>query len=179
LPPAALFKAGEHLRLPDDEKIVITMLWVRRLLLGNCPAKDQRIMLKLFAWSTELVAWSVWAYGLKLLFMRFHGNECIRLVRLLRDIGYLMLMTLEDRQRLLYFLLRQRITPGTQEAAASLFESCTPKQTELILKTTDVRLLRFSVGGPYWRRIASSLSNPYLTAAAIYGLEISPITGDH
>ena len=108
------FRKGDHLRLPLDERVVITMLWIRRLLLGSCPAKDQRIMLKLFGWNSELIAWTVWAYGIKLLFMRFHGNESIRLMRLLRDVGYLMMMTLEDRQRLLYFLLRQRITPATQ-----------------------------------------------------------------
>jgi len=172
------FKAGDHLRLPREAVIPTLSLWIRRLLFGLCPPKDQRMAIRLFTWNNDLISWTIWAYGLKFIFMRFAGNESIRLIRLFRDVGYLMRMSLEDRQRFLFFILRQRITPATQEFAACIFEACTPRQAEHVLQVFDVRLLRFSVGGTYWRRVIASLSNPYVTAAAVYGINLCPLTSN-
>eukprot|EP00965_Chrysotila_dentata_P045191 1501875-Pleurochrysis_carterae.AAC.1 len=39
------------------------------------------------------------------------------------------------------------------------------------MRLCTVRLLRFTVGGGYWRRVCSGLANPYLSCISVYGLQ--------
>ena len=64
-----------------------------------------------------------------------------------------------------------RITPATQEASTCVFEASSPKQAVELFERVGLRLLRFSLGGMFWRRAQSALSNPFLSPVSVYGLE--------
>ena len=119
----------------------------------------------------NLVEPTIATFGWKFLFFKLHGNQAVRLMRMLRDCGYLSLLTDADRGRMLLFLLQLRVSAATQEAIACIFESSSPMQSEALMRHVGVRLLRFSCGGTYWRRCISGLANPYVSPIAVAGLE--------
>ena len=126
----------------------------------------------------------------QMIYFKPHGVESIRMMRHMRDSGYLAMLSASDRQRLLLFFITLRITASTQEAIACLFESRRPQLAEQIgarlLRAgltrhiphiqVGVRLLRFSLSTMYWRRAISGLANPYLRALSVFGLGALPLS---
>ena len=53
-------------------------------------------------------------FGFKFLLFKLHGNQAVRLMRVLRDCAYLSLLTDADRGRVLLFLLQLRVSAATQ-----------------------------------------------------------------
>ena len=87
----------------------------------------------------NLVEPTIATFGWKFLFFKLHGNQAVRLMRMLRDCGYLSLLTDADRGRMLLFLLQLRVSAATQEAIACIFESSSPMQSEALMRHVGVR----------------------------------------
>ncbi len=164
----------------NNQPIEVCLVWMHRLLGGISSARDQRLAMFLLASpKVKMIEPTIATFGFKFLFLKLQGNETVRFMRLLSITSYLSRLSDADRGRILLFLLQLRVSAATQEAIACLFESSSPAQSEALMRHVGVRLLRFSVGGIYWRRCLSGLSNPYISTTAVTGLEpIEAITDD-
>ena len=102
----------EHMRA----EIEVCLVWMHRLLGGNpCSPTDQKYAMMLLSSRFNLVEPTVATFGFKFLFFKLHGNQAVRLMRVLRDCAYLSLLTDADRGRMLLFLLQLRVSAATQE----------------------------------------------------------------
>ena len=170
----------QHIHAGDQhrESIETCLVWMHRLLSGTCSPRDQRLAVQLLSSQYRLIEQTIATFGFKYLFYKLHGYESVQLMRVLRDCGYLSLLSPPDRARMLLFFLQIRVTIATQEGIACLFESSSPAQSEAMMRHVGVRLLRFSVGGLYWRRCLSGLSNPYVSPLAVHGMEPALMLSD-
>ena len=75
---------------------------------------DQKAAMLLLSKRFNLVEPTIATFGWKFLFFKLHGNQAVRLMRMLRDCGYLSLLTDADRGRMLLFLLQLRVSAATQ-----------------------------------------------------------------
>ena len=109
-----------------------------------------------------------------MIYFKLHGVESIRMMRYMRDSGYLAMLSASDRQRLLLFFITLRITASTQEAiACSSSRPCrsSPSRCSRRSACASPLLAVDDVLAPRHLR-----PHPYLRALSVFGLGALPLS---